>query len=90
VVIPSKGGLPEDPHWYRNALAEPTVGFESRPYRAEPVAEEAELRRLWALARQPLSDLRRVPAPRRPQRPHDPDPAAAPGLSVGTFLGRHK
>jgi deazaflavin-dependent oxidoreductase (nitroreductase family) len=50
VVIPSKGGLPDDPHWYRNALAEPEVGFESRPFRAERVVEEEELRRLWALA----------------------------------------
>ena len=50
VVIPSKGGAAEDPHWYRNALAEPAVGFESRPFRAEPVAEEAEQRRLWELA----------------------------------------
>ncbi len=50
VVIPSKGGAAEDPHWYRNALAEPEVSFESRPFRAEPVAEEAERRRLWDLA----------------------------------------
>ncbi len=49
-VIPTKGGLSSDPHWYRNALADPSVRFEARPLRAEPVEEEAELRRLWALA----------------------------------------
>lgn len=49
-VIPSKAGLPEDPFWYRNALSEPAVLFESRPYRAEPVEDEAERRRLWELA----------------------------------------
>ncbi len=49
-VIPTKGGLPTDPFWYLNALAEPNVRFESRPARAEQVVDEAELRRLWALA----------------------------------------
>lgn len=49
-VIPSKAGLPSDPYWYRNALAEPAVLFESQPFRAEPVVDEAHLRRLWALA----------------------------------------
>lgn len=50
VVIPSKGGAADDPHWYRNALADPEIRFESRPFRAEPVAGEEQLRRLWALA----------------------------------------
>jgi hypothetical protein len=49
-VIPSKAGLPEDPFWYRNALGEPAVLFESRPFRAEPVEGEAERKRLWELA----------------------------------------
>ena len=50
VVVPSKGGLPSDPFWYRNALADPEVSFESLPFHAEPVVEAAELGRLWALA----------------------------------------
>lgn len=49
-VIPSKAGLPEDPFWYRNALDDPAVLFESRPFRAEPIEDDADLERLWALA----------------------------------------
>jgi F420H(2)-dependent quinone reductase len=49
-VIPSKAGLPDDPFWYQNALADTAVLFESRPFRAEPVEDEAEKKRLWALA----------------------------------------
>jgi hypothetical protein len=49
-VIPTKGGLPSDPFWYQNALADPDVFFESQPFRAQPVEDEAELRRLWAVA----------------------------------------
>jgi deazaflavin-dependent oxidoreductase (nitroreductase family) len=49
-VVPTKGGLPSDPFWYRNALADPEVRFESQPFRAEPVGDEVELQRLWALA----------------------------------------
>jgi hypothetical protein len=49
-VIPSKAGLPEDPFWYRNALDDPAVLFESQPYRAEPIEDDADLERLWALA----------------------------------------
>lgn len=50
VVIPSKAGRPEDPFWYRNALAEPAVRFESRPFRAKPVEDPASQKRLWDLA----------------------------------------
>jgi len=50
IVIPSKGGHTEDPYWYRNALAEPEVQLESRPFLAAPVTDADELRRLWALA----------------------------------------
>ncbi len=49
-VIPSKAGLPDDPFWYQNAMADPEVHFESQPFRAQPVEGEAELSRLWALA----------------------------------------
>lgn len=49
-VIPSKAGLPGDPFWYQNALKDPDVLFESQPFRAEVVEDEAALKRLWALA----------------------------------------
>jgi hypothetical protein len=49
-VIPTKGGLPSDPFWYSNALADPDVLFEPRPFRAQPVEDEADLQRLWAVA----------------------------------------
>ncbi|HYJ22828.1 MAG TPA: nitroreductase/quinone reductase family protein [Solirubrobacterales bacterium] len=49
-VIPSKAGLGDDPFWYRNALADPAVLFESQPFRAEPVADQAAQARLWELA----------------------------------------
>lgn len=52
VVIPSKSGLPTDPHWYRNALAEPDVCFERKPYRAEAVTDEGDEARIWARAEQ--------------------------------------
>lgn len=50
IVTPSKAGLPDDPFWYQNAVAEPDVLFESKPYRAEVVEEPAARDRLWALA----------------------------------------
>jgi deazaflavin-dependent oxidoreductase (nitroreductase family) len=50
IVIPSKAGWPEDPFWYQNAVAEPAVRFESRPFRAEVVEDEDSKRRLWDLA----------------------------------------
>lgn len=50
IVVPSKAGWPEDPYWYRNALAEPAIHFEARPFRAEPVEDAAELERLRGLA----------------------------------------
>lgn len=51
-VIPSKGGMPEDPFWFQNALADPAVLLEGQPFRAEPVADQESLERLWALADQ--------------------------------------
>lgn len=50
VVIPSKAGLPDNPHWYDNAIADPDVLFESQPYRAEPVEDQASRKQLWAHA----------------------------------------
>ncbi len=49
-IIASKLGLPEHPSWYRNAVANPNVTLGGRPFRAEVVEDEAERRRLWALA----------------------------------------
>jgi len=50
IVIPSKAGLPDDPFWYQNALKDPAVLFESQPFHAEAVTDEATKNRLWALA----------------------------------------
>lgn len=50
IVIPSKAGWPEDPFWYRNALADPSVRFESKPFRAVPIDEQASRERVWGLA----------------------------------------
>jgi F420H(2)-dependent quinone reductase len=49
-VIPSKAGLPDDPFWYRNALMDLAVRFESQPFRAEAIEDEAARERLWELA----------------------------------------
>jgi deazaflavin-dependent oxidoreductase (nitroreductase family) len=50
VVIPSKAGWPENPYWYENAMAEPDVRFESKPFRAETVEDPEARKRLWSLA----------------------------------------
>lgn len=50
VIAASKGGMAGDPHWYRNAVADPEVRFAGRAYRAQPVADEVERARLWTLA----------------------------------------
>lgn len=49
VVVPSKAGWHEDPYWFQNAVADPKVRFESRPFRAEVVEEPAARERLWDL-----------------------------------------
>jgi F420H(2)-dependent quinone reductase len=49
-VIPSKAGMPEDPHWYQNALADPNVIFGGQPFRAEVVDDPAAQARIWSLA----------------------------------------
>jgi deazaflavin-dependent oxidoreductase (nitroreductase family) len=48
-VIPSKGGMPEDPFWYRNALADPDVRLGGAAFRAQVVTDAAAQARLWAL-----------------------------------------
>jgi deazaflavin-dependent oxidoreductase (nitroreductase family) len=49
-VIATKAGLPQDPFWYENALADPDVRLNGEPFRAQPVDGEAERTRLWTLA----------------------------------------
>jgi deazaflavin-dependent oxidoreductase (nitroreductase family) len=49
-IVASKLGLPQHPAWFHNLQAHPDVGFAGVPMRATVVANEAERRRLWALA----------------------------------------
>jgi deazaflavin-dependent oxidoreductase (nitroreductase family) len=49
-IVASKMGLPENPAWFHNLRAHPDVVFAGAPMRAEVVTDEAERRRLWALA----------------------------------------
>jgi deazaflavin-dependent oxidoreductase (nitroreductase family) len=49
-VIATNAGLPQDPFWYQNALADPDVRLNGEPFRAQPVDAEAERTRLWTLA----------------------------------------
>jgi deazaflavin-dependent oxidoreductase (nitroreductase family) len=49
-IVASKMGLPENPAWFHNLRAHPEVVFAGVPMRAEIVADEAEHKRLWALA----------------------------------------
>jgi deazaflavin-dependent oxidoreductase (nitroreductase family) len=50
IVIPSKAGMPDDPFWYQNALADPNVRFGGHPFRAEVVDDPASQARIWSLA----------------------------------------
>lgn len=49
-IVASKMGLPENPAWFHNLRADPEVTFGGVPMRATVVDDEAERRRLWALA----------------------------------------
>jgi deazaflavin-dependent oxidoreductase (nitroreductase family) len=49
-IVASKLGLPQDPAWFHNLRADPDVTFGGIPMRAIVVTDEAERRRLWALA----------------------------------------
>lgn len=49
-IIASKRGWPQHPSWYYNLRQHPDVLYGGLPYRAELVEQEAERRRLWALA----------------------------------------
>jgi deazaflavin-dependent oxidoreductase (nitroreductase family) len=49
-IVASKLGLPSNPAWFHNLLADPEVSFGGIPMRAAVVEGEAERQRLWALA----------------------------------------
>ena len=64
-IVASKLGLPEHPAWFHNLQAHPDVAFGGVPMRARTVDDEAERRRLWALADRvfaPYADYRREAA----------------------------
>ncbi len=49
-IVASKLGLPSHPAWFHNLQADPDVVLGGIPMRATVVGDEAERRRLWALA----------------------------------------
>lgn len=49
-IVASKLGLARHPAWFHNLQANPDVTFGDIPMRATVVDDEAECRRLWALA----------------------------------------
>jgi deazaflavin-dependent oxidoreductase (nitroreductase family) len=49
VLVPSKGGMPTDPYWLENAIADPDVTFGGQRFRAEVVADGNEQARLRTL-----------------------------------------
>ena len=49
-IVASKAGAREHPAWFHNLRAHPEVRFGGVPMRATVVSDEAERRRLWALA----------------------------------------
>jgi deazaflavin-dependent oxidoreductase (nitroreductase family) len=54
VLVGSQGGAPKDPVWVHNLRANPKVDLRDetvvRPMRVREVQDEAERKRLWALA----------------------------------------
>lgn len=51
-IVASKLGLSNHPAWFHNLRANPEVALGGAPMRASVVEDEAERRRLWALADQ--------------------------------------
>ncbi len=49
-IVASKLGYPKHPAWFHNLRADPDVTFAGVPMRATVIEDEAECRRLWALA----------------------------------------
>jgi len=50
VIVASKLGAPEHPAWFHNATAHPDLTLNGVAFHAEPVEDEAERTRIWALA----------------------------------------
>jgi deazaflavin-dependent oxidoreductase (nitroreductase family) len=66
-LVASKAGAPENPSWFYNARAKPDVRLNGQPFRAEVIEDEAERKRLWALADRvfpPFSTYREIAARR--------------------------
>lgn len=64
-IVASKLGLPNHPAWFHNLRANPNVRLGGAPMRATVVGDDAERRRLWALADRvfaPYADYRREAA----------------------------
>jgi deazaflavin-dependent oxidoreductase (nitroreductase family) len=49
-IVASKSGSERNPAWFHNLVAHPDVTFGGIPMKATVVSDEAERRRLWALA----------------------------------------
>lgn len=49
-IVASKLGLPQNPAWFHNLVADPDVTFGGTPMRATVVADQIERDRLWLLA----------------------------------------
>jgi deazaflavin-dependent oxidoreductase (nitroreductase family) len=49
-IVASKLGLPDNPAWFHHLRANPEVTLGGVPMRATVIEDEAERRRLWALA----------------------------------------
>ena len=49
-IVASKLGYPKHPAWFHNLRANPDVTFAGIPMRATVIEDDAERRRLWALA----------------------------------------
>jgi deazaflavin-dependent oxidoreductase (nitroreductase family) len=49
-IVASKSGSERNPAWFHNLVAHPDVTFGGVPMKATVVSDEAERRRLWALA----------------------------------------
>jgi deazaflavin-dependent oxidoreductase (nitroreductase family) len=49
-LIASRAGAPENPFWFYNARANPSVRLNGQPFRAEVIEDEGSRKRLWGLA----------------------------------------
>ncbi len=50
ILAASNAGAPKHPSWFFNVRANPDVGLNGQPYRAQVVADETEKAQLWELA----------------------------------------